>query len=104
MGKWKWRNNWGKDDLPEDPKCNSQDDEWEKWRREVDRPSASLVWFAILLAPLWVLYSIMKEMGPISFVVVGFFAPIFLISILELIFVGSATLVTGDLSDVGISP
>lgn len=57
MGKWKWKNNWGKDDLPEDPICNSQDDEWEKWRREVDRPSLGLVLGAILLIPFAWLWS-----------------------------------------------
>jgi len=52
MGIWKWKNNWGKDDLPEDTQCNSQDDEWEKWRREVDRPSAGLVFGALMMVPL----------------------------------------------------
>jgi len=63
MGKWKWKNNWGKDDLPEDTKCNPQDEEWEKWRREVDRPSLGLVLGALLLLPFMIPYMILKGMG-----------------------------------------
>ena len=29
-----------------------QEDEWEKWRREVDRPSAGLVFGGLLMVPL----------------------------------------------------
>ena len=29
-----------------------QEDEWEKWRREVDRPSAGLIFGALLMVPL----------------------------------------------------
>ena len=63
MRKWKWKNNWGKDDLAEDPKCDSQDDEWEKWRREVDRPSLGLVLGALLLMPFMIPYLILKGMS-----------------------------------------
>ena len=63
MRKWKWKNNWGKDDLPEEPKCNSQDEEWEKWRREVDRPSLGLILGALLLLPFMIPYLILRGMS-----------------------------------------
>ena len=56
MGMWNWKNNWGKDDLSGEPICASQDEEWEKWRREVDRPSLGLVLGSLLMVPfvwLW---------------------------------------------------
>lgn len=43
MRRWRWKNNWGMDDLTNDAECNLKDDEWERWRREVDRPSVGLV-------------------------------------------------------------
>ena len=63
MARWKWQNNWGKDDFPEEPKCNSQDKEWEKWRREVDRPSLGLVLGALFLMPFMFPYLILKGMS-----------------------------------------
>ena len=52
MSKWNWKNNWEKDDLSGEPICASQDEEWEKWRREFDRPSAGLVFGSLLMVPL----------------------------------------------------
>ena len=67
MARWKWKNNWGKDDLPEDPKSNSQDDEWEKWRREVDRPSPWLVYGVLLMVPFvwlwWARWYVLAALG-----------------------------------------
>ena len=63
MGMWNWKNNWGKDDLPEDSNCNSHDEEWEKWRREVDRPSLGLVLGALFLMPFMFPYLILKGMS-----------------------------------------
>ena len=63
MGKWKWKNNWGKDELREGTKCNTKDEEWEKWRREVDRPSLGLVLGALFLMPFMFPYLILKGMS-----------------------------------------
>ena len=52
MARLKWTYKWSKDDFSEDPKFNYRDDEWEKWRREVDRPSAGLVFGALMMVPL----------------------------------------------------